>query len=59
MRVTGKCQNRRQLHEISIAFKGSFQSVHLFHLLRKVLKADTTGGGDESARCLTPQQLLF
>lgn len=44
--MTGKCQNRLQLHEISIAFKGSFQSVHLFHVLRKLLKADTTGRGE-------------
>lgn len=43
MHMTGKCQNRRQLHEISIAFKGSFQSVQLIHLLRNLLKADTTG----------------
>lgn len=43
MHMTGKWQNRLQLHEISIAFKGSFQSVQLFHLLCKLLKADTMG----------------
>lgn len=43
MLMTGKCQNRLQLQEISIAFKGSFQSVQLFHLLSKLLKADSMG----------------
>lgn len=43
MHVTGKWQNRLQLHEILIAFKGSFQSVQLFHLLCELLKADTMG----------------
>lgn len=39
MHVTGKWQNTLQLREISIAF----QSVQLFHLLCKLLKADTMG----------------
>lgn len=43
MHKTGTCQNRLQLQEISIAFKGSFQSAQLFHLLCKLLKADTIG----------------
>lgn len=45
--MTEEWQQRLQLHEISIAFKGSFQSVQLIHLLCKLLKAHYRG--DKSA----------
>lgn len=48
--------NMLQLHEISLAFKGSL-SVQLLHISCKLLKADTMRRLE--CRCPTPRQLLL